>query len=448
MAIKNTLISYRQSHLRGKLIAHHDIPGDKSISHRALYLSAFADGITQIEGLNTGEDVEHTQLALESFGVKIENHGEGKKLVHGLAGKALMQPKNPLYLGNSGTTARLLGGVITPFPISVTLYGDASLSQRPMRRMILPLKEIGAKFEANLNETLPLTIHGTKSPVGTHYIMPIPSAQIKSSLLLAGLNIQGMTSIHEPVKTRDHTERMMEYLGIPLRITDHEGGGKILSLTGKCRFEAKRISVPADPSSAAFFAVAAAITPQSDITIEGVNWNPYRRRVFEILEMMGAKLTVLKHAHLCGEEIADIQIESNTLNSITLEAHEAPALIDEYPALAVAAAAARGTSVFRGLRELRYKESNRLEGIFHNLTTCGIEVRTDDDTLIIKGTSGLPIFGGVTINVFKDHRIAMALYILGMIARNPIIIQGADCISSSFPNFSSVFENLSFMRAA
>ncbi|MBW8309818.1 MAG: 3-phosphoshikimate 1-carboxyvinyltransferase [Candidatus Paracaedibacteraceae bacterium] len=448
MAIKNTLISYRQSHLRGNLIAHRDIPGDKSISHRALYLSAFAEGLTQIKGLNTGDDVEHTQLALESLGVKIENQDDGTKIVQGLAGKPLLQPKNPLYLGNSGTTARLLGGVITPFPISVTLYGDASLSQRPMRRMILPLKEIGATFDANHNETLPLTINGTNSPAEIHYTMPIPSAQIKSCLLLAGLNIQGITSIHEPIKTRDHTERLMQYLGIPLQITDHEAGGKILSITGKHRFAAKPISVPADPSSAAFFAVAAAITPQSDITIEGVNWNSYRRRVFEILEMMGAKLTLLNHRPVCGEEVADIRIESNTLNSITLEAHEAPALIDEYPALAVAAAAARGTSVFRGLRELRYKESNRLEGIFHNLTTCGIEVRTDDDTLIIKGTAGLPIFGGVTINVFKDHRIAMALYILGMIARNPIIIQGADCISSSFPNFSSVFENLSFMRAA
>lgn len=448
MAINNTLISYRQSHLRGNLIAHRDIPGDKSISHRALFLSTFATGTTQIDGLNIGEDVEHTQLALESLGVKIENIGIGKKLVHGLAGAPFTPPKNPLYLGNSGTTTRLLAGLVAPFPLSVTMYGDPSLSQRPMRRMILPLKEIGVSFETNINETLPLTIHGAQEPQEIHYIMPIPSAQVKSAILMAGLNIEGVTSVHEPMKTRDHTERMMQYLGIPLMITEHASGGQTLSLTGKCQFNARNIYVPADPSAATFFAVAAAITPQSDITIEGINWNPYRRRAFEVLEIMGAKITVLKRSEICGEEIADIRVESNTLNSITLDSHEAPSLIDEYPALAVAAAAARGTSIFRGLRELRYKESNRLEGICRNLSLCGIEVRADDDTLIIKGTSGSPIFGGITINVFKDHRIAMALYILGMIARNPIIIQGADCISSSFPNFSSVFEKLSFMRAA
>lgn len=448
MAINNTLISYRQSHLRGTLVAHKDIPGDKSISHRALFLAAFATGMTEIEGLNTGEDVEHTQLALEAMGVKIENLGAGKRLVHGLGGTSLTQPKNPLYLGNSGTTTRLLGGVITPFPIVVTIYGDASLSQRPMRRMTLPLKEIGATFETNTNETLPLTIRGTSTPAAMHYVMPIPSAQVKSSILLAGINTQGVTSVHEPLKTRDHTEKLMDYLGIPLKTTSHASGGQTLSVAGKCHYAAKNITVPGDPSAAIFFAVAAAITPHSCITIEGINWNPYRRRAFEVLEMMGTKVTILRRTQICGEEIADLRIESHTLNSVTLEAQEAPSLIDEYPALAVAAAAARGTSIFRGLRELRYKESNRLEGIFRNLSTCGIEVRVDDDTLIVKGTSGLPIFGGVTINVFKDHRIAMALYILGMIARNPIIIQGADCIASSFPHFSSVSENLSFMRAA
>lgn len=448
MAIKNTLISYRQSHLRGTLRAHYDIPGDKSISHRALFLATLASGATQIDGLNPGEDVEHTQLALESLGVGIDHQSPTKKLVYGLGGKPLIQPKNPLYLGNSGTSTRLLAGLVTPFPITVKLYGDPSLSQRPMRRIMLPLKEIGASFKTDVNETLPITLQGTESPKESHYHMPIASAQIKSSILLAGMNTNGVTSIFEPIRTRDHTELMMQYLDIPLMATEHASGGKTLSITGKCRFNAKNISIPADPSAAIFFAVAAAVTPQSDIVIEEVNWNPYRRRAFEVLEMMGAKISILKLKEICGELVADIRVESNVLRSINLEAHEAPSLIDEYPALAVAAAAAHGTSVFKGLRELRYKESNRLEGIFKNLTNCGIEVRADDDTLIVNGTSGMPIFGGVTINVFKDHRIAMALYILGMIARNPIIIQGADCISSSFPNFSDVFENLSFMKAA
>lgn len=448
MVAKNTLISFRQSHLRGTLLSHTHIPGDKSISHRALFLSALATGSTTINGINSGEDVEHTQLALESLGVSIENISPQKKLVHGLAGTPLTQPTNPLYLGNSGTTARLLGGLVAPFPIKVILYGDASLSQRPMRRMITPLKELGAKFDTNDHETLPLTIHGAKEPLGIHYKVPIPSAQIKTCVLLAGMNIDGVTSVYEPIKTRNHTELMMEYLGIPLTKVDSDNGGVIYSITGKQPFQAKDITIPGDPSAAIFFAVAAAITPQSSIIIQGINWNPYRRRAYEVLEQMGARVTILKQSLSCGEIIADLQIEAAALNAVNLEAFEAPSLIDEYPAIAVAAAAASGTSTFKGLRELRYKESNRLEAIFKNLMTCGIDVRADDDTLIIKGTGGNPIFGGITVNVFKDHRIAMALYVLGMIARNPIIIQGADCIASSFPNFHQAFENLSFMHAA
>lgn len=448
MVAKNTLISFRQSHLRGTLLSHTHIPGDKSISHRALFLSALATGSTTINGINSGEDVEHTQLALESLGVSIENISPQKKLVHGLAGAPLSQPANPLYLGNSGTTTRLLGGFVAPFPIQVTLYGDASLSQRPMRRMITPLKELGAKFETNDHETLPLTIHGAKEPLGIHYKVPIPSAQIKTCVLLAGMNIDGVTSVYEPIKTRNHTELMMEYLRIPLTKIDSDNGGVIYSINGKQPFQAKDITIPGDPSAAIFFAVAAAITPQSSIIIQGINWNPYRRRAYEVLEQMGARVTILKQSLSCGEIIADLKIEAAALNAVNLEAFEAPSLIDEYPAIAVAAAAASGTSTFKGLRELRYKESNRLEAIFKNLVTCGIDVRADDDTLIIKGTGGNPIFGGITVNVFKDHRIAMALYVLGMIARNPIIIQGADCIASSFPNFHQAFENLSFMHAA
>jgi 3-phosphoshikimate 1-carboxyvinyltransferase len=210
-------------------------------------------------------------------------------LVHGLAGAPLSQPANPLYLGNSGTTTRLLGGFVAPFPIQVTLYGDASLSQRPMRRMITPLKELGAKFETNDHETLPLTIHGAKEPLGIHYKVPIPSAQIKTCVLLAGMNIDGVTSVYEPIKTRNHTELMMEYLRIPLTKIDSDNGGVIYSINGKQPFQAKDITIPGDPSAAIFFAVAAAITPQSSIIIQGINWNPYRRRAYEVLEQMGAK---------------------------------------------------------------------------------------------------------------------------------------------------------------
>lgn len=441
-------MSFRQSHLRGELKPHLDIPGDKSISHRALFFASLAKGTTVIEGLNPGEDILHTRLALESFGIRIEEIGDGTVLVHGNAGAQLKQPKNPLYLGNSGALARMLCGFIAPHPIEVTLYGDGSLSQRPMRRATLPLLELGASFELNHDDLLPITIRGTETPHSMTYRMPIPSAQIKTGIFLAAMNTPGLTTLVEPIPTRDHTELMMSYLGIHMESENGSEGERIYKIMGGQNFVAKSIKVPADPSSAAFFAVAATITPSSEIKMRDINWNPYRNRFFYVLKEMGANIEITNIRTICGESLADIEVSSSSLNAIQLEAHESVCLIDEYPILAVAAAQAKGVSIFKGLRELRYKESNRLETIHRSLNACGIETQVDDDTLIIQGNGGAPIFGGVTINASRDHRIAMSAYVLAMVSRNPIIIQGGESITASFPNFLNVFNRLSFMNAA
>lgn len=441
-------MTFRQSHLRGCLRAHIDIPGDKCMSHRALFVSALASGHTLIEGLNTGDDLEHTQMALESLGVKIENRGIGRRLIHGLGGVTLTQPKNPLYLGNSGSSARFIMGLAAPYPINISLYGDSSLSQRPMRRISLPLMKIGASFNMSADDLLPLTMTGARDPQAIEYQMPLPSAQLKAALMLAAMSSPGTTTLIEPVRTRDHMERLLQHFNYPEFSTTEGENGHLINITGRRTFKASSLSIPADPSAAAFFAVAALITPHSYIRIEGLNWNPYRNRIFDVLKRMGGNIAVSNVRTVCGEEVADLEVAASLLHNITIEEAEVPALIDEYPILSIAAAYASGISIFKGLRELRYKESNRLEAIHKNLTLCGVEARIDNDTLIIQGNGGKTIFGGITLNALKDHRIAMSFYILGMLARNPIIIQGTDCISSSFPNFEGVMSNLSFMRAA
>lgn len=447
MSSSYTLTSYRRSHLSGTILAHRDIPGDKSISHRALMFGALAQGETVITGLNNGEDVEHTEYALRDLGVRIESLANGDKVVFGLDSNSFKQPQAPIYLGNSGTTARLLSGLITPFPISVRLYGDNSLNKRPMRRVILPLEDFGATFTTTDEHTLPLTIKGATTPSPINYSLPVPSSQVKSAIIFAALRTPGITTIIEPVKTRDHSERMMRYLGIDFK--SNEIDGKIhIEIPGPQYFQAKPISVPADPSAAAFLVVAGLITPRSRLVITGINWNPSRRRVFEVLQEMGAQLTVTNERIECEEPIVDLIVESSELQAITLEAEHAASLIDEYPILSIAAGLARGISVFKGLRELRYKESDRLGAIDKYLNACGIETRIEDENLIIRGNGNSPIVGGITIDTENDHRIAMAFYIMGMAARNPIIIRGSDAISSSFPNFVNVVEGLSYLKAA
>lgn len=448
MKTSNILTSFRQSHLNGVINAESGLPGDKSISHRALVLAATARGVTQLTGLNLGEDVEHTEFALKNLGVKINQKSPTIRQIHGLGGWYFNQPINPLYLGNSGTTARLLCGLLASTPLNVMMYGDSSLTQRPMRRVMTPLIEFGCQFEATQENTLPLTLKGSDNLHPIDYVIPVASSQVKSAIILAAMNTKGISRIIEPIQTRDHTERLLQYLDYPIRYQLLESGHTQIDIEGKHIINAKDIVIPGDPSSAAYIAVAAMICPYSKIRIENISWNPFRSRIFSILQEMGGQIKVENIRTECFEPIADIEVSSSITKPCIIKSSDVPALIDEYPILAVAAAFAEGTSVFHGLRELRYKESDRLNALYRNLNLCGIETHIQDESLIIKGIGPRPIFGGTTINAGRDHRIAMAFYIMGLSARNPVIIHGGDCIQSSFPNFIELFNTLSYLRAA
>ncbi len=448
MKTSNILTSFRQSHLNGIINAENGLPGDKSISHRALVLATTARGVTQITGLNFGEDVEHTELALKNLGVKINQKSPNTKQIHGLGGWHFNQPVNPLYLGNSGTTARLLCGLLASTPLNVMMYGDSSLTQRPMRRVMTPLIEFGCQFDATQENTLPLTLKGSSNLHPIDYVIPVASSQVKSAIILAAMNTKGISRIIEPIQTRDHTERLLQYLDYPIRYQLLESGHTQIDIEGKHVVNAKDIVIPGDPSAAAYIAVAAMICPYSKVRIENISWNPFRSRIFSILQEMGGQIKVENIRTECFEEIADIEVSSSITKPCVIKSTDVPALIDEYPILAVAAAFAEGTSVFHGLRELRYKESDRLNALYRNLNLCGIETHIQDESLIIKGIGPRPIFGGTTINAGRDHRIAMAFYIMGLSARNPVIIHGGDCIQSSFPNFVELFNTLSYLRAA
>lgn len=448
MKTPNILTSFRQSHLKGTINLQNGLPGDKSISHRALIFAALADGVTEITGLNTGQDVEHTEFTLKDLGVDIVQKSQTTRLVHGLGGWGFKEPVNPLYLGNSGTTARLLSGLVASCSFNVSLYGDASLSQRPMRRIMIPLQEFGCKFEATPENTLPLTVKGAPNLKPIDYVIPVPSSQVKSAIILASMNTKGISRIIEPIKTRDHTERLLEYLDYPISYELLESGHTQISIQGQQTFKAKNISIPGDPSAAAFLAVAAMICPYSNIRIEGISWSPLRRRIFEVLQEIGGNISVKNIRYECNEPIADLEVSTSYTKPCVLNSKDVPSLIDEYPILSVAVAFSEGTSVFHGLRELRYKESDRLNALYHNLNICGIETQIQDESLVINGIGPKPIFGGKTINAGKDHRIAMAFYIMGLSARNPLILQGSDSIYSSFPAFQSIFDSLSYLSAA
>lgn len=443
MSLPHTLISSRRSHLQGTIKAIQDLPGDKSISHRALILAALANGKTRIDGLNNGEDVQHTVSALQDLGVEIQAISPTSVNVTGIGHTgSFKSPGKPLFLGNSGTTARLLCGMLTPFPVQVTLHGDASLLHRPMRRAILPLSQMGAEFVTADNMTLPLTITGTVHPKNHHYQVPIASAQVKTAIILAALRTPGKTIIEEELSTRDHTERLLRYMGYPITTSQIDGAGYRIEVDGNHPLNAQDMTVSADTSAAAFLTVAVLITPHSHMTIEGVCWNVHRRKIFSVLQSMGGKILVKNHRNICGEEVVDLEVWSSSLHSIDLEAPDAPALIDEYPILSVAAACAHGTSTFKGLRELRYKESDRLDAINDHLNLCGIESRIADENLIIRGHHEILLSSDVTIQANQDHRIAMAFYILGMVTRGSITIQGSETIASSFPKFIAIFDEV------
>jgi 3-phosphoshikimate 1-carboxyvinyltransferase len=417
------------------------VPGDKSISHRALMLGALAVGCTEIRGLLEGEDVLATAAAFRAMGADIVRETDGRWLVHGVGLGGLAEPGGVLDLGNSGTAARLLLGVLATHPFTAFVTGDASLRTRPMRRVIDPLSQFGARFLSREGGRLPLAVTGAADPVPQIYRLPVPSAQVKSAVLLAGLNTPGETSVIEPQPTRDHTERMLGHFGATVRVEPDADGARHITIEGYPELTAASIIVPGDPSSAAFPLVAALIVPGSDVTIAGVGLNPTRAGLIASLQQMGADIALENPRSEGGEPVADLHVRAGTLKGADIPPERAPSMIDEYPVLAVAAAHAKGRTIMRGLAELRVKESDRLTAIATGLSACGVRVDVAGDDLIVEGT-GRPPAGGGRIATQLDHRIAMAFLVCGLGARQPVAIDDARPIATSFPDFVPLMTRL------
>ncbi|PHR12084.1 MAG: 3-phosphoshikimate 1-carboxyvinyltransferase [Sphingopyxis sp.] len=424
------------------------VPGDKSISHRALILSALAVGKSRITGLLEGEDVLATADALRSMGAKIEKKDD-VWTVHGVGVGGLMQPANAIELGNSGTSTRLLMGLIASHPISATFTGDASLSKRPMGRVIEPLSQMGADIAAretaDQKSCLPLTVRGICPAIPIEYRLPVASAQVKSAILLAGLNTPGITRIIEPVMTRDHSETMLKGFGADISVETDADGSRIISLTGEAELQPQKIKVPGDPSSAAFLVVAALIVPGSDIIIENVGINPTRAGLFEVLQNMGGDISFKKKRVVGGEPVADLHVKHSQLSGIDVPADIAPSMIDEFPILFVAAAVANGETTTRGLHELRVKESDRLSQMAKGLSDLGVELTEKDDGLVIQGSGGKLLSGGrakPVIETALDHRIAMSFAIAGLMTKSGLSIDDIWPVETSFPGFDDLVKSL------
>ncbi len=420
------------------------MPGDKSISHRALMLGALAIGETTIQGLLEGEDVLATAAAMRAMGATIERR-DGVWHVHGVGVGGLLQPQNALDMGNSGTSTRLLMGLVASHPITATFIGDASLARRPMRRVIDPLSLMGASFAASPGACLPLTMTGLCPAVPLRYVLPVASAQVKSAILLAGLNTPGETSVVEAIATRDHSERMLAGFGAQLR-NEESDAGRIITITGEPELVARQIIVPGDPSSAAFPLVAALIVPGSAVTIMNVGMNPTRAGLVTILKAMGADIAVLNPRIMGGEQVADLQVRHSPLRAIDVPPEIVPSMVDEFPILFVAAAFAQGRTVMRGLEELRVKESDRIAVMARGLVACGVAVEELSDGLSITGQGGEALPGGATIAAELDHRIAMSFAVLGLNARRAVTVDDARPIATSFPGFIAMLESLGAAR--
>jgi 3-phosphoshikimate 1-carboxyvinyltransferase len=426
---------------RGALAGTLTVPGDKSISHRALMLASLAVGDSRISGLLEGEDVLATAAAMRAMGATIERHGEGEWTVSGVGVGGLLQPAEALDMGNSGTSTRLLMGLVASHAITATFVGDASLSKRPMARAIEPLSRTGAEITATPGGRLPLMVRGIVPAVPIEYTLPVASAQVKSAVLLAGLNTPGVTRVIEPIATRDHSERMLAGFGADIAI-EETANGRIISLIGEAELKPQTITVPGDPSSAAFWAVAASIVPGSDVLIVNVGMNPTRTGLFTALEAMGADLTRENPRIVGGEPVADLRVRHAPLSAIEVPPDLAPSMIDEYPVLFVAAALAEGRTVARGAHELRVKESDRIAAMAQALVACGVAVEEFDDGLAITGTGGAPIAGGARVASQLDHRIAMSMAVAGLAARQAITIDDIAPVATSYPAFFATLDHL------
>jgi 3-phosphoshikimate 1-carboxyvinyltransferase len=429
-----------RSHPAAGLSGRATVPGDKSLSHRALLFGALAAGESRITGLLEGADVLATAEALRALGVEVEREGEGRWRVHGRGLGGLAEPDRPLDLGNSGTAARLLLGVLAGHPFTTFLTGDESLRARPMGRVIEPLCRMGAAVLARSGQRLPLALTGTNELMPIRYEQPVASAQVKSAVLLAGLHAAGRTTVIEPQPSRDHTERLLGQLGAELEVATLDDGRRAISVVGQPELEAAELAVPGDISSAAFPLVAAAVQQGSALRLDQVGVNPLRSGLLDCLLEMGAELRQLDAAG-DGEPVAALEIDGGSLAGIEVPAERAPRMIDEYPILAVAAACARGTTRLAGLAELRVKESDRLAAIARGLTACGVEVEVGEDSLVVHGRGGPPPGGGL-IDARHDHRIAMSFLVLGALAQSPVTVDGAETIETSFPGFAALMNRL------
>lgn len=431
------LAARRSTGLSGRI----DVPGDKSLSHRALMLGALAIGETEVVGLLEGEDVLATAAACKALGAETARMEDGRWRILGAGLGGLVSPANVIEMGNAGTGCRLLMGIVAGHPITATFTGDASLSRRPMRRVMHPLQQMGARFMARDGEFLPITVDGAAEPLPIEYRLPVASAQVKSAVLLAGLMAPGETVVVEPEPTRDHTERMLAHFGAEIAVEDTGDGGRRVRLTGEPELRAADVRVPGDISSAAFPLVAALIVPGSRVELAGVGLNPLRTGLIDTLTEMGAAIRLENARDEAGEPVADLVVESSALKGVVVPARRAPSMIDEYPVLAMAAACADGTTRMEGIGELRVKESDRLAAVARGLEAAGVAVRAGDDWLEVDGT-GRPPKGGASVVTDLDHRIAMAFLVLGLAAENGMAVDDAAPIATSFPGFAELIGGL------
>lgn len=415
------------------------VPGDKSMSHRSIMLGSLAEGITEVEGFLEGEDSLATLQAFRDMGVVIEGPNEGKVIIHGVGLNGLKPSSSPLYVGNSGTSMRLLAGLLAAQPFDSTLTGDESLSKRPMKRVIDPVEQMGGKIESSQGQRPPLEIKGTQSLQGIDYELPMASAQVKSCVLLAGLYAKGKTSVTEPAPTRDHTERMLRGFGYEVSTQ-----GSKATLESGGTLKACKVDVPADISSAAFFMVAASIAQDADLLLEHVGINPTRIGVINILRLMGANIEVMNEREAGGEPVADIRIQSAPLKGIRIPEDQVPLAIDEFPALFIAASCAEGETVLTGAQELRVKESDRIQVMVDGLTTLGVDAKATEDGCVIQGLGQKGRFNGGEINSVGDHRIAMSFAVASLRTNSPIVIQDCANVATSFPGFVELANSVGF----
>jgi 3-phosphoshikimate 1-carboxyvinyltransferase len=426
----------------GALTGTAAVPGDKSISHRSLILGAMAVGETRVTGLLEGQDVLDTAAAMRAFGAEVIRHGEGAWSVHGVGVGGFREPESVIDCGNSGTGVRLVMGAMATTPIAATFTGDASLRKRPMGRVTDPLALFGARAYGRRGGRLPMTVIGAEAPVPVRYALPVASAQVKSAVLLAGLNAPGQTVVIEKEPTRDHSERMLRGFGAEVAV-EATAEGHVITLTGQPELRPQTVAVPRDPSSAAFPVCAALIVPGSDILVPGVSQNPTRNGLYRALVEMGAEISFDNPREEGGEPVADLRVRfTGNLRGIEVPADRAPSMIDEYPILSVVASCAEGRTVMRGVKELRVKESDRIDAMARGLEACGVTVEEDEDTLIVHGMGSGGVPGGATAKTHLDHRIAMSFLVLGLASRQPVSIDDGSPIATSFPAFEGLMQGL------